>query len=181
MDDSSEARLVAPATLEIVRRLPAPIERVWQYIIDPELRGQWFCSGETGSKPGDDFVMAFDHSQLSKTPPPDDAGCGEPTTMIGTILVFDPPNTLSYNWPGDHGGDTVVTIRLAEEGANTKLHLSHERLASPPFQRGASAGWHAHIDLLCDLIHQRPTRDFWVHYVALKTKYDQQIPDSISV
>lgn len=176
MTDADYAKIVQPARLEITRVLPALPERVWQYLVNPELRKQWFCGGETGSSPGEDFVMEFDHTRLSDSEPPDAAGCSnDPMTMTGKIVKFNPPSILVYDWPGDHGGDTRVTITLNLDGENTQLHLVHEQLTNPDYQRGASAGWHAHLDLLVDLIGQQPTRDFWLHFGALKAEYDKRI------
>ena len=39
-------RLIEPATLKIERLLPGPIERVWAYLTESDLRRQWLASGE---------------------------------------------------------------------------------------------------------------------------------------
>ena len=36
--------LIEPATLKIQRLLPGPIERVWAYLTESELRRQWFAA-----------------------------------------------------------------------------------------------------------------------------------------
>jgi uncharacterized protein YndB with AHSA1/START domain len=38
--------LTEPATLKIQRLLPGPIERVWAYLTDSELRRRWLAAGE---------------------------------------------------------------------------------------------------------------------------------------
>ena len=177
INESDFVRLTAPAKLEIERILPASPERVWEYLVDPELRKQWFCAGETGTQPGEPFVMDFDHSRLSTEKPPADMDCGDPITMQGTILTFEPPKVLSYNWPEEDGSGTIVTIRLEAEGENTRLHLSHERLENPEFKKGASAGWHAHLDLLLDLIREGHARDFWLHFATVKEEYNSRISE----
>ena len=169
------ARMVAPAQLEIVRELPASCERVWEYLTDPELRKKWFCSGATGSKSGEEFVMEFDHTRLSTSAPPEGLDCGSPV-VHGTIVTFEPPHRLSYRWPGESDDDeSIVTIELTQRGENTRLHLVHSKLTNPEFQKGASAGWHAHLDLLLDLVEGKETRDFWVHFGKLKSEYDERI------
>lgn len=169
------AKLVAPGQLEIVRELPASRERVWEYLTDPELRQQWFCAGETGSAEGEPFVMDFDHTRISSTKPKG-GECPGPSLVQGTIEIFDPPNKLAYRWPGHAGDDdSLVTIELKQQGANTRLHLIHSRLTNPEFQKGASAGWHAHLDLLLDLVQGGEVRDFWVHYDQLKSEYDKRV------
>ena len=43
-------------SLRFVRDLPGPIERVWDYLVDPEKRALWFCGGTSGEKAGDPFI-----------------------------------------------------------------------------------------------------------------------------
>ena len=38
--------LIEPATLKIQRVLPGPIERVWAYLTQGELRRQWLAAGQ---------------------------------------------------------------------------------------------------------------------------------------
>ena len=45
-------KFTAPAELRFVRSLPGPIERVWEYITDPEKRARWFCGGILEQKAG---------------------------------------------------------------------------------------------------------------------------------
>jgi len=172
------ARLVSPQALEIARVLPAPVDRVWEHLVDPELRKLWFCAGATGTRPGDDFVMDFDHSRISDSDPPPEIGCGDPVVMTGTIVTYDAPSVLAYSWPEEHGTGTIVTIRLKQDGDNTTLTLSHDRLSNPEYQKGASAGWHAHLDLLVDVMNGNERRDFWIHYAALKKQYDQRMVET---
>ena len=37
--------LIEPATLKIQRLLPGPIERVWAYLTESDLRRQWLAAG----------------------------------------------------------------------------------------------------------------------------------------
>lgn len=179
MTDSDYAKFVTPTSLEIARVLPAAKERVWQYLVDPELRKLWFCAGDTGSEPGQDFVMDFDHSRISESGPPDDSECGAPIVMEGKIVAIDPPNLLAYEWPSEAGDSTLVTIRLSTREQNTLLHLTHERLVSSDFRRGAAAGWHAHLDLFFDLMNDEAARDFWIHHSQLQSEYDRRIHESV--
>lgn len=168
------AKRIATATIEIERLLPASCERVWEYLTDPELRQRWFCGGATGTKPGEEFVMDFDHTRLSTSSPPEGTECGNAVVVHGEILTCEPPHLLAYNWPEEDGSGSVVTIRLTQEGEYTRLNLVHSKLENPEFFKGASAGWHAHLDLLRDLIQGLEAKDFWVHYGQLKQEYDSQ-------
>lgn len=172
------AKFVAPTQLEIERVLPASCERIWEYLTDPELRKLWFCAGATGKHAGEDFVMDFDHSRLSPSAPPEGMECGDPVVVRGTIITYEPPRKLVYRWPGAEGDESIVSIELIPAGENTRLHLVHSKLSNVDFQKGAPAGWHAHLDLLNDLVEELPTRDFWVHYGKLQAEYDARFAAS---
>ena len=62
-----------PHTVEFVRILPGPIERIWDFIADGKKRGEWFASGDLPEKVGQPFTMRFKHSTLSpnQAPPPE--------------------------------------------------------------------------------------------------------------
>lgn len=40
---------------------------------------------------------------------------------------------------------------------------------------GIAAGWHAHLDLLADLLEGRPARDFRPHHTALEGGYVREV------
>jgi len=43
---SSYGVLIEPATLKMERLLPGPIERVWAYLTQSDLRSQWMAAGD---------------------------------------------------------------------------------------------------------------------------------------
>ena len=47
--------LIEPTTLKIQRLLPGPIERVWAYLTDSELRRKWLAAGAMEMKVGATF------------------------------------------------------------------------------------------------------------------------------
>lgn len=177
---NERVKLVSDVQLEITRILPATCERVWEYLTDPELRQKWFCAGATGNAPGQEFVMDFDHSRISDSDPPQSVNCSnDPIVVRGIISTYEPPHKLAYRWPGESEEDeSLVTIELTQQGEYTRLHLVHSRLTNPEFQKGASAGWHAHLDLLLDLIEGKEARDFWEHFGNVQAEYEQLISDS---
>ncbi len=171
MKTSDAVTLAGPTSLEMVRELPASPERVWEFLTNPDLRKRWFCGGETEGRVGGVMVFEFDHRRLSDSPPTAKNSCAEVVSFNGTVTAWDPPRTLAFLWPAEDGGDTLVTITLKPVDGGSRLHLVHERLANAGDRTGAAAGWHAHIDLLSDLLSDRTPRDFWKTYTPLEADY----------
>ena len=172
MDD--KAIMTGPMRLEIRRVLNGPIERVWEYLTDGALRQQWFCGGTTASEPGGPIVFEFDHRRLSDKTPPERYADSSVSVMGGRVLVCEKPTRLKFTWDEMHvDGESTVTILLKDLGEKTELHLIHEDLV-PEIQPGVMGGWHAHLDLLVDLLKGDPARDFWTHFSALEAGYEAQ-------
>ena len=55
---------VAPDTIRLERTLNAPVATVWRYLVEGELRGQWFAGGSDARADGD-LDLVFDHDNLS--------------------------------------------------------------------------------------------------------------------
>ena len=45
-------KFTQPGEVRIVRTLPGPIERVWDYLVDPEKRARWFAGGPMEPRQG---------------------------------------------------------------------------------------------------------------------------------
>lgn len=174
MMNDNFARLISEDTLEIVRMLPASRETVWEFIVNPELRKKWFCSGAMGQKPGEAFFMEFDNSQHSKTIPPEAASdaCHLKVTMEGTLTCFEPLQKLGYFWPGETDDESShVVIQLEDLGDQTRLRLTHSRLTKSEHRTEAAAGWHAHLDLCIAAIAGQERQDFWQRHSELRSRY----------
>jgi Activator of Hsp90 ATPase homolog 1-like protein len=69
--------LSEPATLTIQRMLPGPIERVWAYLTESDLRRKWLASGEMEMKVGAPFEFVWRNSELTDPPGKRPEGFGE--------------------------------------------------------------------------------------------------------
>lgn len=167
------AKLTDPTTLEIERRLPGPIERVWEHLVDPELRAKWLAGGTAAEQAGTKFRLQFDHRRLSETPAPAQYEEQQHAAFDCEILEYDPPHRLSFTWP-DEGDATVVTVTLAASGDEVVLRLRHERLDSSEGRVETGAGWHAHLALLKDVLTGREPRDFWQLHQRLAGEYEER-------
>ena len=60
--------LTAPATLMIQRLLPGPIERVWAYLTESDLRRQWLAAGAMALQVGAPFELVWRNDDLTDPP-----------------------------------------------------------------------------------------------------------------
>lgn len=165
--------ITEPATLTIERLLPGPIERVWAYLTDSELRSQWMASGEMELKTGADFELVWHNDQLTDPPGKKPDGFGDEHRMQSEITECNPPHRLSFTW-GSTGG---VTFQLEPRGSRVLLTVIHRRLPSREVMMMVGPGWHAHLDLLVARISgTKETEPFWDSWLRLKTEYDARIP-----
>ena len=78
-------------------------------------------------------------------------------------------------------GTFVVADPLANDRVwrylteSTLLHLEHRRVAEGETRVGIMAGWHAHLDLLLDVLSGRPVRDFRSHHMPLEDVYRRRL------
>ena len=163
--------LIEPATLKIERLLPGPIDRVWAYLTDSDLRRQWLASGEMKPEPGSIFELTWRNDELddpSTTPRPDSPGHH---TQQSRMVAFEPPHRLAYHWEGV--GDVEFT--LAEEGPDVRLTLIHQRIPDRGTLLGVSAGWHAHLDVMVARLTGWTMAPFNTTRERLKEDYAQRL------
>lgn len=167
-----------PAEVRIVRILPGPIERIWQYLTDPEKRARWFAGGSCEPKAGGKNDLVFQHKNISpgEEPPEQYKQMNESGfTMPSTILRCEPPRLLSYTF--DDASE--VTFELTPEGKNVVLVLTHRaRGEDIPSIPGYASGWHTHFSLLEALLGNTPPPPFWAMHKRLKTEYKKLYGDT---
>lgn len=164
--------LIEPTTLQIQRLLPGPIERVWSYLTQSDLRRQWLASGDMEEKAGAAFELTWRNDELSKLPSQRPDGFGKEHSMKSKVLVCEPPHKLAYTW-GENGS---VTFDLKPTGKKVLLTLTHRRLDERGSRLMVGAGWHAHLDTLADRLEAREPGPFWDRWTALRAEYDTRLP-----
>ncbi len=172
---SEFAKRIAPQTVRIERVLPGPIERVWDYLTDPEKRGRWFAGGALEPRIGGTLTLHFRHGDLSDEPPQPESSENEVTTTA-TVTEFAPPHRFRWDWHEADGTVTDVLFELepAPDG-KVRFIITPSRLPTRDFERGVAGGWHAHTDILEDVLLNRAPRWFWKNYRALRAEYDRQL------
>lgn len=166
------AAMTEDGTLTIARLLPGPVERVWAYIVEPEKRARWIAGGTMEPTVGGAVRWLFDHSNISEQPTPEKYAGAAVAEMSGTVTRCEPPRLIAFTW-FEIGQEqpSEVTITLQEEDGKVRLTLVHVRLKGLDTKTSVCAGWHAHLDLLGDLMEGRDVRDFWLHHTALEDEY----------
>ncbi|MCA0422971.1 MAG: SRPBCC family protein [Proteobacteria bacterium] len=164
--------LIEPATLEIQRLLPGPIERVWSYLTDSSLRGKWLAAGPMELKPGSAYAFTWRNDDLSDPPSARPEGFPEEHHMAGRIIAVDVPRRLEFTW-GEQ--DASVLIELEPMGGKVLLKLTHRRLSDHAVKLNVSAGWHTHLDILAARLSLTEPEPFWPTWQRLKSEYELRI------
>lgn len=164
--------LTEPATLTIQRLLPGPVERVWSYLTEGDLRARWLAAGEMTPEVGAPFELVWRNGELTDPPGDRPEGFGDEHRMASTLTEFDPPRRLAFTW--DESGD--VSIELAPRGDRVLLTLVHRELPRRSMVLGVSAGWHAHLDILEARVGGTDPTPFWDHWQELRADYERRLP-----
>ncbi len=164
--------LTEPATLTIQRLLPGPIERVWSYLTESNLRRQWLASGDMEMKVGSTFELVWRNDELTSPPGKKPPGFEEDHRMTCRITELHPPRKLAITW-GSTGG---VSFTLEPQGREVLLTLVHHRVPDRSVLLNVSAGWHAHLDILVARVTDEEPEPFWDGWSRLKAEYERRLP-----
>lgn len=165
-------KLTEPATLKIQRLLPGPIERVWAYLTESDLRRQWLAAGEMEMKLGAPFEFVWRNDELTNPPGQRPPGFAAEHRMQSHIIELDPPRKLAITW-GSTGG---VSFELTPDGNDVLLTVIHRRVLDRTTLLNVSTGWHAHLDMLVARMTGREPAPFWDGFSRLKSEYDRRTP-----
>ncbi|MEH2528244.1 MULTISPECIES: SRPBCC family protein [unclassified Bradyrhizobium] len=164
--------LIEPTTLKIQRLLPGPIERIWAYLTDSELRRKWLAAGDMEMKAGAPFELVWRNDELTDPPGKAPAGFGGEHRMQSRITEFDPPRKLSITW--NSTGD--VTFELEPKGKGVLLTIIHRRFPDRATLLKHMAGWHMHLDVLVARANDKEPAPFWDGWARLQQEYDRRLP-----
>lgn len=164
--------LTEPATLKIQRLLPGPVERVWAYLTDSDLRRQWLAAGKMDMKVGAPFEFVWRNDELTDPPGQRPAGFSDEQKMQSRITELDPPRKIAFAWEGS--GD--VSFELDPQGNEVLLTVIHRRLPDRTTMLMVGAGWHMHLDILAARAKGKKPEPFWDGWSRLKKEYDRRIP-----
>ena len=116
-------------TLTLTRRIPAGREDVFAAWTDPEIFKRWWAP------PGTTM------NSLELDP-----------RVGGTFVEIERPSRIVYTWAWEEddgpGHESLVTIEFRENGRETDVTLTHERLASEQSRDNHRHGWTGILDNL---------------------------------
>lgn len=170
---SAFGELIDPVSVRIERMLPGPIERVWAYLTESDMRAQWLASGDMRLTPGAPVELVWRNDELSGGSDNRPEGAPEEHRMQCAVVRADAPRLLVIRW-GESGSE--VSFELEPLDCEVRLTLTHRRLPDRANLLGVSAGWHAHLELLIARLNGVEAPPFWKTWADLRTAYDQRLP-----
>jgi uncharacterized protein YndB with AHSA1/START domain len=178
LDTHDYGVVTAPGTLRLQRLLPGPIERIWSYLTDSELRGTWLATGAMEARVGGRVELHFEHARLSEATEdvPAKYRGQEVCDFAGRVVRWEPPRVLAYTWGESRGGESEVTFELTPRGKDVFMVVTHRGLVSRDEMTGVAAGWHAHLGILIDHLAGSAPQGFWAVHTRLEAEYDRRLP-----
>ena len=178
IDNAAYGEFPTPGEVRLVRLLPGPIERVWDFLTDSEKRARWICGGVVEPKAGGKVVFAMHHKNLApgETPPAKYAHVQDPgVTFEGRVLRYEPPHVLSYTFGGH---DSIVTFELTPQGKQVQLVLTHRTIGAEERAELCSyaSGWHTHLAMLLTVLEGAPLPGFWALHAQHEAAYQKLRP-----
>ncbi|ACV77410.1 SRPBCC family protein [Nakamurella multipartita] len=154
------------------RLLPAPIERVWAAVTDPEQLPAWFPS-QVRYEPRVGGEITFLGDPNLPEPP-----------QVDRVLAWDPPHRFAFGWGGDE-----IHLELSRTEAGCRLVLLNVLVSADTAARNAT-GWYGCLGELDKVLqgipsdgpHSQPLADFWpLHdaHVAAGLPHGAWIPDEV--
>lgn len=178
MNDYGE--LLDESTVRFERLLPGPIERVWRYLTESDMRAQWLCGGDVEPAVDGRVDMHFHNASLSSDDdirrPDRFKDMPERMSFAGKVTRCAPPRLLEHTWEF-RDENSLVCYELSEEDDKVKLVLTHRRLETPQIVLDVSGGWHTHLNILEDVLRQRSLRPFY----RMQEQYESEYRDRLGL
>jgi uncharacterized protein YndB with AHSA1/START domain len=135
-------RRIAPDTIRLERVLDAPIETVWRYLTEAELRRQWFMGGTSATGVGP-FDLLIDHDNLSDddVPYPESYASSKGLSWTEQVSRFEPPRLLETTFQGGKNG--TVRYELSADGERRENSASASSPNGDPGHRRQADRAHA--------------------------------------
>jgi uncharacterized protein YndB with AHSA1/START domain len=129
------------STINLTHTLPAPPDRVWRALTDPDALAAWFWPAarygtvaRVDLRPGGRYRIE---------------GTAAGIAVSGEYLKVEVPQRLVFTWRWDgEDEETLVTIELVDSPTGCELRLLHERFLDEASRDGNATGWSDCLDRL---------------------------------
>jgi uncharacterized protein YndB with AHSA1/START domain len=158
----SDGAFIEADTVRFLRVLPEPIERVWAYLTEPEMRSRWLASGRMDLHVGGRVELCFRQSLHPTWPssplrpgPPQTLEDGEGASVYGRVTRYHPLALLTYTWCETGGDPSEVTMELVPRHGSVILVLTHGGLRDLTAVASVARRWQMHLGILDDCLYSR--------------------------
>ena len=166
----------ASDAIRLERTLDAPVDKVWRYLTEAELRREWFMGG-TDARADGEFELLVDHDNLSddEVPYPESYAASKGATWSEKVIRFEPPRLLTTTFQGGKNG--TVTYELFAEGDRTRLVLTHSGITSGTGAQDFGSGWNSHLTVLQEKLAGRSVPNFWALHAKSREAVAKALAD----
>jgi uncharacterized protein YndB with AHSA1/START domain len=122
--------------------------------------------------------LHFRHAELSpvREPIPEQYRDYEHGARVtGEVTRWEPPHVLAHTWSEPSGEFSEVTYELSPRGEDVLLVLTHRRLHGRDTLISVASGWHTHLGILEDRLHDREPDPFWSRHAQLEAEYKSRL------
>jgi uncharacterized protein YndB with AHSA1/START domain len=141
-------KIAEKTSLEIVRFINVPADRVYEAWTDPAQLRQWFGPENVRTRNITADVRVGGKYRWDLTSPE-----GEEMSAFGEYKELVPGKRIVFTWRWDddeawENRTSVVTIKLFERPGGTELRFRHEQLPSEESRDRHNDGWNSLLDRL---------------------------------
>jgi uncharacterized protein YndB with AHSA1/START domain len=132
--------IIHEQVLNIKRTIPASRERVFDAWTKPEVLQKWFRVAEEWTTEVFECDLHVDGSYRIGM---QTASEKKPSIVRGIYKEILPPEKLvfTWSWEGMDNSETLVTVKLHDNGDSTEVELIHERFTDDEYRDKHNEGW----------------------------------------
>jgi hypothetical protein len=151
------------------RMLDAPIDKVWNFLVT---RAKRTVAGRGSAQPRSRVNQRRQRRADEKAPPVPAVRRRAPAEVAHREDAGASPagHDLAGRQPA------CPQVLMSARGDQTHLTLVHSKLPRREDMLNVAGGWHAHLDVLEDVLAERAPRPFWSDFGEKEAAYDRLIP-----
>lgn len=155
---SENGQMAKVPMVRFERRLPGPIERVWEFITDTKRLPGWFGEGAIEPRAGGCVKLMGGH-------------------VRGGVTQWQPPRRPTHTWnvfgPGEEKSpysESYLTIELEPRANEVLLTLTHLPVLER-FEKQDAMGWHTYLGMLEAALRRGPSEPREAHMKRNAARY----------